>query len=79
MTEMTHSAAERYDDALRWGRMRRHKRLPPDCPVPQPSSAWPEENVALLERYQDWLWSSGTSRDVIEHVYIPMAGYALVL
>jgi site-specific recombinase XerD len=79
MTEMTHSAAERYDDALRWGRMRRHKRLPPDCPVPQPSSAWPEENVALLQRYQDWLWSSGTSRDVIEHVYIPMAGYALGL
>jgi site-specific recombinase XerD len=79
MNETHHSAAERYDDALRWACLRRHKHLPPGCPVPQPTSAWPKENVALLERYQDWLWSSGTSRYVIEHVYIPMAGYALGL
>jgi site-specific recombinase XerD len=79
MNETLCSAAERYDDALRWACLRRHKYLPPGCPVPQPTSAWPKENIALLERYQDWLWSSGTSRYVIGHVYIPMAGYALGL
>jgi hypothetical protein len=79
MKETLHSAAERYDDALRWACLRRHKRLLPGCPVPQPTSAWPEENIVLLERYQDWLWSSGTSRYVIEYIYIPMAGYALGL
>ena len=76
MSATSGSAAERYDDSLRYAR---HQRLPPDYPVPQPTSAWPDENVALLERYRDWLWSSGTSQDVIEHIYIPMAGHALGL
>ena len=51
MKEALHPAAERYDDALRWACLRRHKYLPPGCPVPQPTSAWPKDNVALLERY----------------------------
>jgi site-specific recombinase XerD len=79
MKEMPCSAAERYDEALRWACLRHHRRLPSGYPVPQPTDVWPEENVILLERYQDWLWSSGTSQDVIGHVYIPMAGYALGL
>jgi site-specific recombinase XerD len=79
MSAASGSAAERYDNALHWARLRHHKHLPSGYPVPQPTSAWPQENIVLLERYQDWLWSSGTSRDVIEHIYIPMAGYALGL
>ena len=70
------SVTERYDRALRGAH---HSRLPPDYPVPQPTSAWPAENVALLERYHEWLSSSGTSPNVIFQVYIPMAGHALGL
>jgi len=70
------STAERYDHALRGAR---HSRLPPDYPTPQPTSAWPAENVALLERYREWLSGSGTSQNVIFQIYIPMAGHALGL
>lgn len=68
--------AERYDRALRGAH---HSRLPPDYPVPQPTSAWPAENVALLGRYHEWLSSSGTSENVLFQVYIPIAGHALGL
>ena len=68
--------AERYDRALRGAH---HSRLPPDYPVPQPTSAWPAENVALLERYHEWLSSSGTSENVLFQVYIPIASHALGL
>jgi site-specific recombinase XerD len=68
--------AERYDRALRGAH---HSRLPPDYPVPQSTSAWPAENVALLERYHEWLSSSGTSENVLFQVYIPIAGHALGL
>ncbi len=70
------STAERYDRALRGAH---HSRLPPDYPVPQPTSAWPAENVALLEHYHEWLSSSGTSENVLFQVYIPIAGHALGL
>jgi site-specific recombinase XerD len=71
-----HSAAERYD---RSRLSARDHRLPPNYPRPQPTSAWPPENVALLEDFRVWLLSSGTSRDTVDHLYIPMAGNALGL
>ena len=70
------SAAERYDQALSYGR---DHRLPPAAPRPQPTAAWPAENVALLERYREWLLSGGHSLNVIATLYIPMAGHALGL
>jgi hypothetical protein len=70
------STAERYDRALRGAH---RSRLPHDYPVPQPTCAWPAENVALLERYHEWLSSSGTSENVLFQVYIPIAGHALGL
>jgi site-specific recombinase XerD len=76
MSPATESAAQRYDRALL---KTRTYRLPPDYAMPQPTSAWPAENVALLERYRDWLSSGGASRDVIDRLYIPMAGHALGL
>lgn len=70
------SAAERYDTSRHRAR---DDRLPPGYAVPQPTSAWPAENVALLELYREWLSSSGTSQDVVNMLYIPMAGNALGL
>lgn len=71
-----HSAAERYDDALRRAR---DGRLSPAAPRPQPTAAWPAENKALLERYQDWLLSGGASPAVVDTLYLPMAGHVLGL
>ena len=51
----------------------------PATRAPQPTSAWPPENVALLERYRDWLLSGGASPEDDLHIYIPMAGHALGL
>jgi site-specific recombinase XerD len=70
------SAAERYDHSRRYAR---DYRLPPDYPTPQPTTAWPAENVALLERYQHWLLSGGASPDAVDHLYVPMAGNVLGL
>lgn len=67
---------ERYDQALRYAR---DQRLPADQPRPQPTTAWPPENIALLERYQRWLASGGASPAVIHTIYIPMAGHVLGL
>ncbi len=72
----TESAARRYDTACRYAH---NGQLPPGYPVPQPTSAWPAENVALLERYREWLLSSGTSHYTTHYLYIPMAGHALGL
>jgi len=72
----TASAAERYDNSRLYAR---NKRLPPGYLLPQPTSAWPAENVALLELYREWLLSSGTSPDVVNMLYIPMAGNGLGL
>jgi integrase/recombinase XerD len=70
------SAAERYDVNRRRSR---DNRLPPGYPRPQPTAAWPADNVALLERYQEWLLSGGASPKEVYHLYIPMAGHALGL
>ena len=70
------SAAQRYD-AVR--RRSRDRRLPPGYPAPKPTSDWPPENVALLERYREWLLSGGASPKQTHFLYIPMAGNALGL
>jgi site-specific recombinase XerD len=70
------TAAERYD-AVR--RRSRDRRLPPGYPTPQPTAAWPAENVALLERYREWLLSGGASEQQTCLLYVPMAGNALGL
>ena len=49
------AVAERYDKALSRAR---HTHLPPGTPVPQPTAAWPPENVVLLEQFQEWLLSN---------------------
>ncbi|MCA9969974.1 MAG: hypothetical protein KC425_07160, partial [Anaerolineales bacterium] len=79
MNTKTHStsAAARYDKALRRGRAL--SAVPAGCPEPQPTSAWPAENVALLERYREWLVAGGAAESVINHHRIPMAGYVLGL
>ena len=71
---ITNPAAQRYDAARR----RAHDdRLPPGYPLPQPTAAWPAENVALLERFRLWLLSSSTNPELVDVVYIPTAGNAL--
>jgi len=47
--------------------------------VPQPTAAWPPENVVLLEQFQEWLLSSGASPEVVKVVDLPMAGHVLGL
>ena len=69
-------AADRYDKALSRAN---HTHLLPETPVPQPTAAWPPENVALLEQYQAWLLSSGASLDVVKVIALPMAGHVLGL
>jgi integrase/recombinase XerD len=69
-------AAARYDTSRCYAR---NYRLPPDYPTPQPTTAWPAENVALLEHYREWLLSGGISSHVVNMLYIPMAGNALGL
>ncbi|MCP5100803.1 MAG: site-specific integrase [Chloroflexi bacterium] len=68
------SAVDRYTSALRNGRK---NKLPPNYPQPQPPSAWPLENTALLERYLDWLIADGAGHTCILQFYIPMAGHVL--
>lgn len=70
------TAAQRFDA---WRLNDHHHRLPPGYPRPHPTSAWPAENVALLERFQAWLLSGGTSPFTVHHLYVPMAGLALGL
>jgi site-specific recombinase XerD len=70
------NAAERYDTNRLFSR---DNRLPPGYTPPRPTAAWPAENVALLERYREWLLSGGASPKEVDHLYIPMAGHALGL
>jgi hypothetical protein len=70
------NAAERYDQALQYAR---DSHLPADAPRPRPTSAWPSENVACLERFAAWVTSSGTSEAITRELYIPMAGHVLGL
>ena len=71
------TAAERYDRALR--RSLALYPLAEGCPVPKPTVEWPEENVALLEQYRDWLEAGGAARSVIDQHRLPMAGHVLGL
>ena len=71
------SAAERFDRSLR--RSLALSPLPKGVTAPQPTNTWPAENVALLERYRDWLVAGGASDSVINHHRIPMAGTFLGL
>jgi site-specific recombinase XerD len=75
-TPLAHTLAEAYDRNLRYAR---HKRLPPGYVTPQPTRAWPRENLALLEHYREWLLSGGHSPEVVEHIYLMMAGHVLGL
>jgi len=70
------SIAERYDRSLQLARTRK---LPPGCPRPKPTSFWPSENVALLERYRGWLLLGGASELVTDNYSVPMAGHVLGL
>lgn len=74
MKTSTSSVAGRYDHALRYAR---HQQLPPDQPRPQPTCAWPPENIALLAQYQQWLLGSGASPEAVKTIYLPMAGHVL--
>ncbi len=71
------TAAVRYDRALR--KSLQLNPPPPYMAVPQFTRHWPKENIALLERYRDWLDEGGTSRAVINNHRIPMAGHVLGL
>src|SRR5512136_610757 len=66
------TAAQRYDRLLRYAKHTR--RLPPGL-NPRPSAAWPRENVALFELYQEWLVGGGASAHMIQAAYLPMAGH----
>lgn len=71
------TAAVRYDQGLR-----RSLALNPPLPhvaVPQPTEDWPEENIALLEQFREWLVGIGAADSVINHRRIPMAGHVLGL
>jgi site-specific recombinase XerD len=72
----SYSVAERYDAALRRAR---HTHLPPGTPTPQPTAAWPPENIALLEQFRAWLLSGGASPEVVRIIDLPMAGHVLGL
>lgn len=68
--------AQRYDRALQYAR---HYRLPPDHPRPQPTAAWPPENLTLLDEYRTWLLGGGASPHTTDFIYLPMAGHVLGL
>jgi site-specific recombinase XerD len=72
----SHSLAEHYDQTLHYTR---DKRLPDGYPRPQPTSCWPKENIALYERYRDWLLEGGTSEMSSWTIYLPTAGHVLGL
>lgn len=57
----------------------RKSRLPPSVSDPQPPARWPEENVALLERYLAWLSEDGAGHTCIALYYLPVAGHVLGL
>jgi site-specific recombinase XerD len=79
-TPRANTVAEHYDRTLRYAR---HKRLPPGYPTPRPTAQWPAEcraeNIALLEHYREWLLSGGHAPDVVDHIYLQMAGHVLGL
>ncbi len=68
-----HSLAEQYDQTLHY------THACGDFPNPAPTNQWPPENIALYERYRDWLLSGGTSPGPSKTIYLPVAGHALAL
>ena len=70
------TSPEIYDQALKYCR---DLRLPPGTPRPGYTSTWLTENLAVLERYREWLSGGGISPMVIRFYHIPMAGHALSL
>jgi integrase len=76
LTVIRGTTAARYDRALLKAK---DGRLPASYPRPQPTGAWPPENVALLERYRDWLVQGGMSAMTINALYVPTAGHVLGL
>lgn len=71
-----HSLAEHYDQTLHYTR---DQRLPAGRPKPQPTCCWPAENIALYERYRDWLLAGGASEGASKTIYLPAAGHVLGL
>jgi len=67
---------EQYDQTLHYTR---DHRLPPGHPKPQPTACWPTENIALYERYRDWLLAGGASELASKIIYLPVAGHVLGL
>jgi site-specific recombinase XerD len=72
----TLTLAERYDQSLQYGR---GKHVPEGMPRPRPTGHWPQENIALLERYERWLLGGGVSEMVVGNYHIPMAGHVFGL
>lgn len=68
--------AEHYDVTLRYVR---DQKLPAAAPRHQPTAFWPKENIALYERYRDWLFSGGISVASSKTIYLPAAGFILGL
>ncbi len=71
------TAAVRYDRALH--KSLKLNPLPSHVAVPHFTNRWPEENIAFLEQYREWLVGIGSSDAVINQHRIPMAGHVLGL
>ena len=76
MNKQPQNTAEWYDRALAYIL---NKHLSRDIPWPQPTSAWPQENVAILERYAEWRLAGGASPHTTRTIYAPTAGQVLGL
>jgi len=70
------TTCEIYDQALKYAR---DFRVPPGTPTPCYTGQWLPENIAVLERFVEWLSGGGTSAYVIRIIHIPMAGHVLSL
>lgn len=73
----TNWVTQRYDRALAISLNR--LKQPLTVPVPQPTTQWPPENIALLVRYCAWLLEENSTSNCIEHIYLPLAGHVLGL
>jgi site-specific recombinase XerD len=75
-TPKASTLAEKYDRSLRYAR---GKQAPAGMCKPHPTSRWPQENIELLERYEQWLSGGGMSEMVTSYYHIPMAGHVFGL
>jgi len=76
MPKRRDTLTEQYDQTLHYTR---DHRLPSGHPRPQPTAYWPTENIALYERYRDWLLAGGASELASRIIYLPVAGHVLGL